>query len=157
VKRVTKAFYEGARYEPQESIGSLMHGITARMRRRIEKRMGELGLTAAQWKPLWLLARGEDTAQALTCATETDAGAMTRMLDRLEAKGLIERERSATDRRVVTLKLTKAGHEVVNHIPFVLAEVNNLALQQFSATEYAQFIAFLKRMNQTLSEEENAE
>lgn len=158
MKRAPRAFYDGARYEPAESIGSLMHAISARMRRRIEWRMAGLGLTAAQWKPLWLLARGEiDTAQALTCATETDAGAMTRMLDRLEAKGLIERERSATDRRVVTLKLTKAGHEVVGNIPFVLAEVNNLALQQFSATEYAQFIGFLKRMNQTLSEEENAE
>jgi DNA-binding MarR family transcriptional regulator len=157
VKRAAKPFYDGGHYEPGESVGSLMHGVTARMRRRIERRMAELGLTAAQWKPLWLLARGEvDTAQALTCATETDAGAMTRMLDRLEAKGLIERERSAADRRVVTLRLTKAGHEVVDHIPYVLAEVNNLALRQFSAAEYTQFVALLKRMNDTLSEEEGA-
>jgi DNA-binding HxlR family transcriptional regulator len=38
-----------------------------------------------------------------------DAGAITRMLDRLEAKGLVERVRSETDRRVVHVRLTEAG------------------------------------------------
>jgi DNA-binding MarR family transcriptional regulator len=150
-------FYDGGDYDVNGSIGNLMHRITAQMRRNAEKRMAVHGLTAAQWKPLWLLGRGEvDTAQALTCATETDAGAMTRMLDRLEAKGLIERTRSATDRRVVQLRLTDAGREVVRHIPFVLAEVNNAALRGFSDAEFQQFKTLLQRAHANLSDDENA-
>ena len=38
-----------------------------------------------------------------------DAGAMTRMLDRLEGKGLIRRNRSAQDRRLMHLELTEEG------------------------------------------------
>ena len=152
------AFYDGAHYEVDESIGMLMARISAGMRRRIEKRMADHGLTAAQWKPLWLLDRGlATTAQSLTCATETDPGAMTRLLDRLEAKGLIERERSATDRRVVQLRLTDAGREVIRHIPFVLAEANNAALRGFSRDEYEQLKRLLKRMNATVSEDEKTE
>jgi len=132
--------------------------VSNSLTRRVDTHMQPLELTGMQWEPLLLVwLKRADTVAALARVSQVGVPSMTRMLDRLEAKGLVARVRSATDRRVVTLKLTKAGHEVVDHIPFVLAEVNNLALKQFSATEYAQFIDFLKRMNATLSEEENPE
>jgi len=155
---VPPSFYDGAHYDVDESIGMLMARISGTMRRQVERRMVDHGLTAAQWKPLWLLDRGiAGTAQELTCVTETDAGAMTRMLDRLEAKGLVERERSAADRRVVQLRLTDAGREVVRHIPFVLAEANNAALRGFSPAEFEQLKTLLKRMNATVTEDEKTE
>lgn len=149
------AFYEGGRYEIEQSVGHLMKRITTQMRRRIERRMAEHGLTEAQWVPLWLLATGQgDTAQALTSAIDMNPGAMTRMLDRLEAKGLVARERSARDRRVVRLSLTAAGRDLVRHIPGVLAEVNNGALRGFSAAEFETLKALLRRMQATLAAEE---
>ena len=57
---------------------------------------------------------------------DIDAGAMTRLIDRLAAKGLVERLRSSIDRRVVTLTLTPAGEAVAAHIPQVLAEVDEV-------------------------------
>jgi DNA-binding MarR family transcriptional regulator len=155
--RDTPPFYDGRNYQPAEAVGYLMLRITAAMRRRVERRLAEHGLTAAQWVPLWLLATGRgDSAQALTCAAGTDAGAMTRLLDRLEAKGLIERERSRADRRVVQLHLTDAGREVVRHIPPVLADVNNEALEGFSAEEFALLQSMLKRIGATLAADEVA-
>ena len=156
--RTASPFYDGDHYEVDDGVGMLAARISGTMRRQVERRMVGHGLTAAQWKPLWLIDRGiAGTAQALTCVTETDPGAMTRMLDRLEAKGLIERERSAADRRVVKLRLTDAGRDVVRHIPFVLAEVNNAALRGFSRDEFEQLKTFLKRMNATLTEDEKIE
>lgn len=148
MKSRPRAFYDGARYLLDESVGHLMHRITLQMRRRIERRMADHGLTAAQWVPLWMLATGQaDNAQALACASHSDAGAVTRMLDRLEAKGLVARNRSAADRRVVQLELTDAGREVVREIPFVLAEVNNQALHGFDADEFELLKSMLKRLH----------
>ena len=86
------------------------------MRRQIEQAMTAHDLTAAQWYPLWKLKRdGPGTAQELARDMDIDAGAMTRLIDRLAAKGLVERLRSATDRRVVMLTLTPAGEAVAAH------------------------------------------
>ncbi len=155
--RSPSAFYDGSQYVMSDSIGHLMKNITLAMRRRIEHRMAEHGLTAAQWAPLWMIATGQaGTAQELTCALSLDAGAMTRLLDRMEAKGLVARERSSDDRRVVRLRLTDAGQAVMRHVPFVLAEVNNAALRGFDAQEFALLQALLQRILHTLNEEEPA-
>ncbi len=140
-------FYDGRRYHAADSVGHLMHQIVFAMRRDIEARMSLHGLTAAQWYPLWKLKTGAaSTAQALARQMDIDAGAMTRLVDRLEAKGLIGRERSATDRRVMRLSLTAAGEAVAAHIPQVLADVNNGVLAGFSEAEWQQLLGLLLRL-----------
>ena len=52
------------------------------------------------------------------------------------------------------LTLTDAGRDVVRHIPQVLADVNNEALQGFSAEEFTQMKTLLQRMHDTLSKTE---
>jgi DNA-binding MarR family transcriptional regulator len=93
-----------------------------------------------------LKAGRADTPQALARALGVDAGAMTRMLDRLEAKGLIGRVRSLTDRRVTQLRLTASGEAATEGIPEVVAGVNNDYLQSFSQEEFEQLNALLARM-----------
>ena len=140
-------FYDGANYVVADSVGRLLHQVMFAMRRNIEQRMTAHDLTAAQWYPLWKLkfAAGS-TAQELARDMDVDAGSMTRLLDRLEAKSLIERVRSATDRRVVDLALTAAGEAVVEHVPHVLAEVNNQYLRGFSHAQWTQLRRLLQRM-----------
>ena len=140
-------FYAGEDYNMSESMGHLLFQLMMSMRREVEGRMGELGLTDAQWKPLWMLKLGRaDTAFELAREMSIDAGAMTRMLDRLAAKGLIERVRSETDRRVVHLKLTPEGEAAAEQVPHVLAEVNNEYLSGFNKTEWSHLKEFLQRM-----------
>jgi DNA-binding MarR family transcriptional regulator len=142
-----KRFYDGKRYDASRSVGHCLMHLMMLMRREVEARMALHGLTEAQWKPLWMLKKGR-AANAIELAREmmVDAGAITRMLDRLEAKGLIERVRSETDRRVVHLKLTEAGEAVVEHVPHVLASVNNDFLRGFSDAEFRQLGTFIERM-----------
>ena len=71
---------------------------------------------------------------------------MTRAIDRLEAKGLLRRDRSQLDRRVVDLRLTDAGRDAAQLVPPVLAEVLNAHLAGFSPAEWRQLIDLLQRM-----------
>ena len=145
--RRTTSFYAGASYVADDSLGYLLNQVVISMRRQIEQAMTAHDLTAAQWYPLWKLKRdGPGTAQELARDMDIDAGAMTRLIDRLAAKGLVERLRSVADRRVVMLTLTPAGEAVAAHIPQVLAEVNNAYLRGFSRDEWQLLTQLLRRM-----------
>jgi DNA-binding MarR family transcriptional regulator len=76
----------------------------------------------------------------------TDPGAMTRTLDRLEAKGLCRRERSTEDRRVVHLSLTPAGEAATAPVPQLLCEISNELLTGFSHDEWQTFMTLLRRV-----------
>lgn len=140
-------FYDGRHYIANDSVGHQLARLMQTMRREVETRMVEHGLTDAQWKPLWLLDSGRaTTANELAREMDVDAGAITRAVDRLEAKGLVERLRSDTDRRVVQLRLTEAGRAAASQVPQVLASANNDFLRGFSRAEYQQLRGFLERL-----------
>ena len=71
---------------------------------------------------------------------------MTRLLDRLEAKGLCRRVRSVADRRVVNIELTEQGEEVASGIPAVLCKVQNAHLTGFSNEEFEMLKSLLRRI-----------
>ena len=74
------------------------------------------------------------------------AGAMTRMLDRLEAKGLIRRTRCSEDRRLMKLELTEEGRAAYPRMREISMSVANRFLRGFSKTEARQLEGFLNRM-----------
>lgn len=142
-----KAFYDGAQYDYTNSVGQQIFQLLTAMRRDVDQRMAEHGLTDAQWRPVWLLAIGRvSTPLELARELEMDPGAMSRLIHRLAAKGLVERKRSAADRRVVHLQLTPAGELVAARIPHVLAAVNNHFLAGFSSVEWRQMLDLIRRM-----------
>ena len=71
---------------------------------------------------------------------------MTRLLDRLEKKGLCKRVRSTEDRRVVQVELTPDGEAAIKEVPAVLAEVMNAHLAGFSKSEWQAMKTYLQRM-----------
>lgn len=139
--------YDGRNYELADSVAHQLISVMLQMRREVDRRMVQHDLTDAQWKPLWMLKIGR-ASNAIELAREMgiDAGAVTRMLDRLEGKGLLERVRSEADRRVVHLRLTPAGEAVAKKVPYVLASVNNDFLRGFSEAEFKQLRRLLARM-----------
>ncbi len=105
------------------------------------------GLTYVQWLPLYKLVMDEgNTLASLARELSIDPGAMTRSLDRLAAKGLLRRERSSEDRRVVHLVLTDEGRKVAKEVPAVLAQVLNGHLRGFSLDEWQLLLQLLQRM-----------
>ena len=141
------AFYTAESLRPDNSVGLLMKRAMQSILLQIDRRLAAHDLTHAQWLPLYRLSRGEcGTMAALARDQAMDPGAMTRALDRLEAKGLVSRERSLQDRRVVKLALTEAGHAAALPVPGVLAEVLNAHLAGFSPEEWLQLLGLLQRL-----------
>jgi len=140
-------FYRPQGYSAQESVGYLMRRTVGVMAQEIERRMEPYGLTNAQWMPLMKLHMGQAGAVAeLARICEMDAGAMTRLLDRLESKGLVRRVRSPEDRRVVNLELTPEGSEAAKTIPEVLSTLQNQCLAGFTEDEWQTLKGLLRRV-----------
>lgn len=140
-------FYKAEGYAPDESVGYLMRRIMVSVAHEIERQLEPDGLTNAQWVPLFKLALGcAGTAAELARECELDAGAMTRLLDRLEGKGLCRRIRSSEDRRVVQLEMTEEGREAIKAVPVVLSRVQNEILAGFTVEEWQTLKAYLRRI-----------
>jgi DNA-binding MarR family transcriptional regulator len=140
-------FYKAESYQPDDSVAYLMRRVLDSVKVEVDRELEPQGLTHAQWVPLYKLFLGHaSTAAELSVACMLDAGAMTRTLDRLEAKGLIRRIRSAEDRRVVNLELTDEGRAATSHIPPVLCKVLNAHLKGFSVEEWQLLKTLLHRM-----------
>jgi DNA-binding MarR family transcriptional regulator len=133
--------------DPRVITGRLLKLVYSSLLRSIDARMQPLELTALQWQPLFLLWRGRaDTVAALARECDMDCGAMTRMLDRLEAKDLVRRQRSESDRRVVHLCLTDKGRESAAALVPVLREELARHLKDFTDQETELLVSMLQRM-----------
>ncbi|GCB02289.1 transcriptional regulator [Sulfuriferula multivorans] len=139
-------FYSADDYTPEESVGYLMRGAWQALLKNIDAEMQIFDLTGLQWGPLLLVAKGCcDSVATCARASYTDSGAMTRMLDRLEGKGLLRRVRNLEDRRVVNIELTEAGREIARQIPARLVQVLNQHLRGFNDSEFQLFKQMLRR------------
>lgn len=141
------AFYSADNYQTNESVGYLMRRIISHLAHGIDRELEPSDLTNAQWVPLLKLHRGcGSTVAELARECDLDAGAMTRLLDRLEAKQFCRRVRSVEDRRVVNIELTPAGSAAAQDIPKVLSNVQNAMLAGFSHEEWQTLKTYLRRM-----------
>ncbi len=73
---------------------------------------------------------------------------VTRLLDRMEASGLVERTRSATDRRVVATQLTSAGRKLVDDITDAMNDLHRRQLGHLSQKQLATLIDLLTQARQ---------
>lgn len=140
-------FYSSSHLQPEDSVGYLMRKVMTSIRTQADAQLALHDLTYAQWLPLFKISRCDTTTVAsLARDLETDPASMTRALDRMEAKGLVVRERSTTDRRVVQLALTPEGTTVAAQVPPVLADVLNGHLSDFTQDEWQLLLSMLRRM-----------
>lgn len=139
--------YSQGSWSRENSFGYLMRRIMQIMVAQADKRLEDHGLTQAQWTPLFMIQKGKCTTLAeLSRELQLDAGALTRTLDRLEAKGLCKRVRSNEDRRVIHLALTPEGEAALTPVPGVLCDVSNALLEGFTQEEWETLMGFLRRL-----------
>jgi DNA-binding MarR family transcriptional regulator len=145
--RDDEPLYSVETWTMDESLGYLLHQVRGRLVTAIDAELGPLDITWAQWGTLLKIANGHArTASELCRSMAGDTGSMTRMLDRLEQKGLIRRERSAQDRRIVRLFLTEDGQKLYPQLPPIAVKVLNRHLRGFSRDELETMKGFLRRM-----------
>lgn len=141
-----ETFYSGETYVCGESVASLIKHAMHAFHRTIDEKVADMDLTSMQWAPLVLLAHGRATTAAeLSRCNGVETSTMTRMLDRLESKGLVTRKRNSNDRRVFDIELTEEGRRLAQKIPYLIAEGLNQHLKGFSREEFETLQALLNR------------
>lgn len=91
-----------------------------RFLRQLDELASREGLTSTQWMILDVLSKdGDCPVKTLAARLVHDAGAMTRVLDALEAKGLIERRRCAADRRMLFVTISASGKTIAARLKTV--------------------------------------
>jgi DNA-binding MarR family transcriptional regulator len=148
--------YDIETYQPRKGVGHLLSRVRSEMLVALDKaleadaELAALEISSAQFIVIAALALAETAKSAsdLCKGISYDAGAMTRMIDRLESKGLIRRNRRPEDRRVVYLELTEKGTRAYPRMRAVSMGVVNRFLRGFSEAEARQLENFLSRMLQ---------
>lgn len=129
------------------NVGILIKRVQSSLNRMIDQHVSPLGLTAMQWRPMVMIRYWNiNTPAELSRETHVDTGAMTRTLDRLEAKNFLTRQRCTDDRRVVKLELTETGQDVAAQILPAVAATLNTHLEGFSEAEIEILMDLLQRM-----------
>src|SRR6202049_1872719 len=110
---------ERSRTEVGRAFGFLVHDVSRLIKRRFERRGGQMGCptTRQQAAVVLNIAGNEGVSQAEVAAwLGIEPIALVRMLDKLHEEGLVDRRAHPTDRRVRTLWLTPAARPVVEQI-----------------------------------------
>jgi DNA-binding MarR family transcriptional regulator len=129
------------------SVGHLIARARTSLLSSLDTELGPLGITGAQFAVLKNLADGPgETAAELSRTMHYDTGSMTRLLDRLEAKGFVRRERCKNDRRVVYLRMTTSGRAHLPRLRLAALRVLDAHLAGFTPEEVETLRQYLGRM-----------
>jgi DNA-binding MarR family transcriptional regulator len=150
---VPNPIYDLANYEPAQCVGQLIYRVRAAQMLALDQELARdpelapLEITAAQYITISVLSKHcGDSAAQLCKDLSYDPGSMTRMIDRLEAKGLIHRQRCPNDRRLVKVELTPTALAALPKLRACSVRVLNRFLDGFSKPEARQLEGFLVRM-----------
>jgi DNA-binding MarR family transcriptional regulator len=133
---------------PRSSIPFLIKRSHALWLDLTEPALAARGLTFIQYIILvWLKDAVTATSKDICTGYRHDSGALTRVIDRLVERGLVERTRDNLDRRKVNLCLTPAGSSIIEgSIPHVVT-ILKAGLGNFSNREVQDFTRLLLKLN----------
>ncbi|MGO4333096.1 MarR family winged helix-turn-helix transcriptional regulator [Cupriavidus sp. 2TAF22] len=139
--------FDPAEYRMGESMGYLLARAKSVLAHEVEQEVNGLDITHAQATCLMMLAAGRgNTVTDLGRELSTDMGSVTRLLGRMEKRGLIERQRSDADRRVVDVSITPSGRALLEALPGIYCRVLNRHFRDFSEAELQTFRSMLHRI-----------
>ena len=148
---MSKQHYQVSTYKAQNSVGYLVKRAHSLMMDVMEPVFEARGFTFLQYVILSWLRDGIALNPKDICTQyRHDSGALTRVIDQLAERGLLERVRRDRDRRKVELQLTAAGSEAIEGlIPLVVDKLNQ-ALTEFTSAEAHELQRLLIKLNTTM-------
>ncbi|MBU8974967.1 MULTISPECIES: MarR family transcriptional regulator [unclassified Lysobacter] len=135
------------------TLGLLFRQVRDAMWARMEHELAAAGheLTFSQYIALKKLSDGPHGVTDLARAAELNPGAMTRLLDKLEARGLVARVADPADRRALNINLTPAGQAMWQDVNQCGQRVRERAMQGMDDAERAQLTRMLEQVRDNLS------
>jgi DNA-binding MarR family transcriptional regulator len=149
--------YRTSTYKAQSSVGYLVKRTHSLMMDAMEPVFEAHGFTFIQYVILAWLRDGIAVNPKDICVQyRHDSGALTRVIDQLAQRGLLERVRRNRDRRKVELELTHAGREVIESLIPLVVDKLNMALADFTKPEVAELQRLLIKLNSSLHASQDA-
>lgn len=134
-------FYNIETFAPRVSLGYLLRRVNKLSIARVEAAFDGNDITFTQWVVLALVSNDvATTCTELSRNMDHDKGALTRVIDQLEERALVERRRDADDRRVSKLVITDAGRKIVTDLAGRVVGVWNDILHDFDRDEVQRLI-----------------
>jgi len=146
-QNMSKPYYQTANYHSSNSVGFLLKRAHALMLDHLEPWLAAQDLSFIQFTVLMALRHGTALNPKDICSLyRHDSGALTRVIDQLEARGWLTRSRSASDRRVIELHLTPAGRRRIEKVVPQVVELLNDGLRDFTHAEIDELIRLLHKL-----------
>jgi len=148
-----RPYYKAESLERENSVGFLVKRCGVLMTQLAEERFAtDTAVTFTQWLALMSLCtrQGHISATQLSRDLGHDMGALTRVVDELERRGLVRRERSRKDRRAVEIAITPEGRRVAGEAKRAIVGLLNELVQPYSLQELETLISLLRRLWQHL-------
>jgi MarR family transcriptional regulator, transcriptional regulator for hemolysin len=140
------------KHSPEQSIGFLIYEVSRLIRKDFDKRVHALGLTQIQWRALAHIVRMEGCNQAtLAEVLEIKPITLTRLIDRLQAAGLLERRPDPQDRRAVKLHLTEKCRPLIAVMQEKGMQTKAIALEGIEEEDRNTLLRILKHMKENLN------
>ena len=142
---------------PAKGVGLLIHDVARLLRRRIDQKAQAVGLTSAQWRVLSMVARAEfrneepPNQAAIADQMDLEPITLSRLVDRMEAAGMIERRPDPDDRRAHRLYLQDAARPLVAEFRTVATGCVTDALTGVSDAEIDMVTEILTRVRNNLT------
>ena len=141
----------------QRDLLFLLHDVARLMRVDADKRARQHGMTRAQWGILiWLERQPGISQKELSERLEVEPITVARLIDRLEARGMVERRPDPKDRRIWRLHLRPPAHAVLREIDKQRAEMSRMVSDGIEEETLDVMIEALQRMKCTLTHDAHA-
>ena len=133
-------------------VGYLIGDVSRMIRTVYDRRVEPLGLTRAQWRVMTRLHRLESCTQTeLAIELEIEKPTLGKLIERLEAKGWVEKQPDANDARSKRLFLTAASRPVVDEMYELAEDVIDGIFAGLSAADSAHLFETLTHIKGNLA------
>ncbi|WP_101925335.1 MULTISPECIES: MarR family winged helix-turn-helix transcriptional regulator [Luteimonas] len=139
--------------ESASALALLIRQVRDNMWARMARELADAGheLTFSQYITLKKIATGTVGATELARAADLNPGAMTRLIDKLVARGLVTRVVDPRDRRALQIDLTDLGRTIWSEIDQCGRRVRVRAMTGMSEEEQRQLTRLLEQIRDNLS------
>ncbi|MET0337024.1 MAG: MarR family winged helix-turn-helix transcriptional regulator [Caulobacter sp.] len=130
-----------------EVLGFHVRQAQGTMHRRVIAVLARVELTQKHAATLWLIGANPGTSQiALGGALRMDRATTMAIIDKLEGRGLVVRQRSLVDRRRHELFLTPAGQKMLVKVKSLIKEHERQFADRFTQAVLATLVSLLQRI-----------
>ena len=136
----------------EENIGLLIHDVARLLRVLYDRQMASIGLTRSQW---WLLTylrfRDGINQSELAVLMDIEKAPLSRLLDRMELKGWVERRADSKDRRIKNIFLSDNVKPIIESMREKAAAYRQESLSILDTKDLNKLTGLLQNLKKDLS------